>query len=104
MDDGHRLAELPVLRADLGDRGGYGVRSGEWSARSLRKYRSRIWWRRWLRVSWLAPGRGNADQYYSRGFPPRGRSTAQRDVGALGVVTLRHRLPGRGLLPGTGYG
>jgi hypothetical protein len=24
MDDGHRLAELPVLRADLGDRGGYG--------------------------------------------------------------------------------
>jgi hypothetical protein len=51
MDDGHRLVELPVLRADLGDRGGYGVRSGEWSARSLRKYRSRIWWRRWLRVS-----------------------------------------------------
>ena len=40
MDDGHQLAELPVLRADLGDRGGYGVRSGEWSARSLRKYRS----------------------------------------------------------------
>jgi hypothetical protein len=62
MDDGHRLAELPVLRADLSDRGGYGVRSGEWSARSLQKYRSRIWWRRWLRVSWLAPGRGNADQ------------------------------------------
>jgi hypothetical protein len=22
MDDGHRLVELPVLRADLGDRGG----------------------------------------------------------------------------------
>ena len=43
--DGHRLAVLPVLRADLGDRGGYGVRSGEWLARSLRKYRSRIWWR-----------------------------------------------------------
>jgi hypothetical protein len=54
MDDGHRSAELPVLRADLGDRGGYGVRSGEWSARSLRKYMSRIWRRRWLRVSWLA--------------------------------------------------
>ena len=29
MDDGHRLVELPVLRADLGDRGGYGVRLGE---------------------------------------------------------------------------
>jgi hypothetical protein len=26
MDDGHRLAELPVSGADLGDRGGYGVR------------------------------------------------------------------------------
>jgi hypothetical protein len=25
LDDGHRLAVLPVLRADLGDRGGYGA-------------------------------------------------------------------------------
>ena len=28
LDAGHRLAVLPVLRADLGDRGGYGIRSG----------------------------------------------------------------------------
>jgi hypothetical protein len=81
MDDGHRLVELPVLRADLGDRGGYGVRLGEWSARSLRKYRSRIWWRRWLRVSWLAPGRGNADQATGQALLARETSAVMRDTG-----------------------
>ncbi len=78
---GHRLAELPVLRADLGDRGGYGVRSGEWSARSLRKYGSRIWWRRWLRVSWLAPGRGDADQATGQARLARETSAVMRNTG-----------------------
>src|SRR5512142_2333441 len=46
----------------------------------------------------------SAARYYSRGFPARGRVTAQRDVCAPDVVTLRHRLPVRSLLPGSGYG
>jgi hypothetical protein len=75
MDDGHRLAVLPVLRTDLGDRGGYGVRSGEWSARSLRKHRSRISWRRRLRVARLAQGRGDADQ-------AGGQARLARDLGS----------------------
>ena len=81
MDDGHRLAELPLLRADLGDRGGYGVRSGEWSARSLRKYRSRTWWHRWLRVSWLAPECGNADQATGQSRLARETSAVMRNTG-----------------------
>ena len=81
MDDGHRLAVLPVLRADLGDRGGYGVRSGEWLARGLRKYRSRISWRRWLRVSRLAQGRGDADQARGQARLARETSAVIRNTG-----------------------
>ena|SRR5207302_433336 len=53
----------------------------EWSARSLRKDRSHISWRRWLHASWLAQDRGDADQGRGQARLARETSAVMRNTG-----------------------